>query len=774
MRIMCLLVFAAILQADPPQPVFATYLGGGGSEVVGSVAVDGQGNIYVAGRTDSPDFPVKNPIQAVSKAFSQIFIAKFSPTGDLLFSTYYGGSANDLATGIALDPAGNIYVTGTLQSNDFPVANAFQPQSGGATDAFVLKIDPSFHVVYATYIGGKFNDLGMAIAADAQGNAYITGRTESPDFPVTAGALDTTLAGYQQGRTSIDGFVTKLDPTGNLVYSTYLGGSYGNIAWGIAVDSYGQAHVTGDTSSPDFPVAGNGTRFNLGQNQAGGFLAKLSADGSSLIYSVLLGGPVVNSTRAVAVDASGNAYITGLTANARLPIIGGTQQSLGGDAYLVSSDGGSTFTARRSGLAAQQTTAIAFDPNVQGLVYAGTGQGVFRSNNGGNTWTAAGLDTFSIQTLAASPSQPGTLYAGTGVGGGLFRSSDGGDTWTHVDSGYPGMARYSPFTAIAVDPAGSVFYAVSGSNGSGVNIGQPVFRVTDDGATWTPIGQGLSTAVQAIAVSTDSTLFSGTASFVWVNQLFGGVDLIPGTVFRRAGNTWVDGGLNDNIQALAFSGDTLYAAGQKFYQSSDGGTTWTSTSLPVTTPAVQIAIDAQQPATIYLRCGAFPAKLLRSDDGGASFQVVNQGQFSAIAVNPFDSTVHAGTVAAPNAYVAGFDPNGRLIYSNFIGTADIDRGEGVAVDASGTPFIIGTVTPGMAFPYSGASFISSADGSYSVNLGQRTLETILDMPNQGIAIGPDGSIVAVMIGTVPGLATPNAAQGYLNGASDVYLVKFPR
>jgi hypothetical protein len=776
MRHAVVFITALLLHADPSQPVFATYLGGGGSEVVGSVAVDSQGNIYIAGRTDSPDFPLKNPIQATSKAFSQIFIAKFSPTGELLFSTYYGGSANDLATGIALDPAGNIYVTGALQSVDFPVANAFQPTSGGRTDAFVLKIDPAFHVVYATYVGGKFNDLGMAIAADAQGNAYITGRTESPDFPVTAGALDTTIAGYQSGSTFVDAFVTKLDPAGNLVYSTFLGGRFGNIGWGIAVDSYGQAHVTGDTGSPDFPLAGNTTQFNLGANGAGGFLSKLTADGSSLVYSILLGGPVLNSTRAVTLDASGNAYITGLTSNARLPIIGGTQLYLGGDVYLVSSDGGATFTSRRSGLAAQQTTAIAFDPNVQGLVYAGTLQGVFRSNDGGNTWTAAGLDTFNIQAMAVDPSQPGTVYAATASGGGgVFRSSDGGDTWSHVDSGYPGVdIRFATFTAIAVDPAGSgTYYVVSGSNGSGINVGQPVFRVTDNGATWTPIGQGLSTTVDAISVSPqDSTLYGGTASFAWVNQIFGGIYSIPGTVYKRISDAWVDTGLNDNIQALGFNGGTLYAAGQKFYQSTDGGQTWTSTPLPGGATAGQIAFGVGQPASIYLRSGGSPTQLLRSDDGGASFQVVNKGQFTTIAVNPFDSTLHAGTVAAPNAYLAEFDPNGTLVYSNFIGTADIDRGEGIALDPSGRPYIIGESMPGMAFPYSGSAFVASADGSYSVNLGQHTLETVLDTSNLGIAIGPDGSIIAVMIGTTPGLATANAAQGYLNGGSDVYLVKF--
>lgn len=774
MRTAALFCFALLLRADPSNPIFATYLGGGGNEVVGSVTTDSQGNIYIAGRTDSQDFPVKNAIQPVSKAFSQIFISKFSPSGDLLFSTYYGGTANDLATGIAVDPAGNIYVTGALQSHDFPVANAFQPQSGGGVDAFVLKLDPSFQVLYATYVGGKYNDVGMAITADAQGNAYITGRTESPDFPITPGVFDPTIAGYIPGYTYVDGFVTKLDPAGNLVYSTYLGGRYGNIGWGIAVDHFGQVHVAGDTSGPDFPAAGNPTPLNGGP-YGGGFLAKISAGGSSLIYSTVLSSPVIGSTKSITLDANGNAYITGVTTNARLPIVGGPQPYLGGDVYLVSTDGGASFTPRRSGLAAMETTALAFDPNIQSLVYAGTLQGLFRSNDGGQTWTPAGLDNYQVRQIAVDPAHPGTVYVATD--GILFRSSDGGDTWMSLMSGYPGTPAYTAFLSIAVDPAGSgTVYVVAGDNGSGIGVGQPVYRVTEDGATWVPIGQGLSTAMQTLAVNpADSTVFGGTAGFTWVNQLFGGIDHIAGTVYHRVADTWVDSGLDDSINALAFNGSTLYAAGQKFYQSTDGGATWTITALPVNATAAQIAIDAANPSTIYLRSGSFPAQLLRSDDGGQSFRVVSRNQINFIAVNPFDSSLHAGTTGAPTAYVIEFDPAGTLLYSNFIATPNAERGEGIALDSSGTPYIIGfggAGPGGFALPYTGTAFVARGDGTYFANIGPSTSATVLDTPSHGITIAPDGSIVAVMIATTAGLPVQNAAQANLNGASDVYLVKF--
>ena len=314
----------SFLHAQASQPVFATYLGGGGNEVVGSVTIDSQGNIYIAGRTDSPDFPVKNAIQPQSHAYSQIFMSKFSSSGDLLYSTYFGGSSNDAATAIAAGPAGNIYVTGTVHSTDFPAANSFQSKFGGGVDAFVLKLDPSGNVLYATYLGGQCNDLGMGIAADAAGNAYVTGETQSPDFPVTAGAFQSQPVDYRPGATFDAAFVTKLDPAGNLVYSTHLGGG-GTVGRAISVDANGQAHVAGTTTAIDFPTTPNAMQTASGRpvlsgvGGSNGFLTKFTADGSSLVYSTYLGGPLTDTARGIAIDSPGNVYITGQTTERGCP-----------------------------------------------------------------------------------------------------------------------------------------------------------------------------------------------------------------------------------------------------------------------------------------------------------------------------------------------------------------------------------------------------------------------------------------------------------------------
>ncbi|MBI4637936.1 MAG: SBBP repeat-containing protein [Candidatus Rokubacteria bacterium] len=232
---------------------YSTYLGGSAGDEGFGIAVDASGNAYVAGQTSSTNFPTASALQPVLGGFSDAFVTKLDPSGaTLVYSTYLGGSAVELnggTAGIAVDASGNAYVTGDTSSTDFPTASALQPASGGSTDAFVTKLNPTgAALVYSTYLGGSSNDRGLGIAVDASGNAHVTGITLSTDFP-TASALQPAFGGI------IDAFVTKLDPTGaTLVYSTYLGGSNNDQGHSIAVDASGNAYVTGFTLSTDFPT----------------------------------------------------------------------------------------------------------------------------------------------------------------------------------------------------------------------------------------------------------------------------------------------------------------------------------------------------------------------------------------------------------------------------------------------------------------------------------------------------------------------------------------
>jgi cysteine-rich repeat protein len=209
----------------------------------------------------------RNDVGFVVGSYDRTKPLTIDPT--LVYSTYLGGSFFDLGQGIAVDGSGNAYVTGATDSTDFPTANALQSSSGGVADAFVAKLDAAgSQLLYSTYLGGSGSDAGIGIAVDGSANAYVTGQTESTNFP-TANALQSSFAGGD-----FDGFVAKLDPAGSqLLYSTYLGGSNDDFGIGIAADGSGSAYVTGGTFSTDFPTA-NALQSGFGGSEDA-FIAKI-------------------------------------------------------------------------------------------------------------------------------------------------------------------------------------------------------------------------------------------------------------------------------------------------------------------------------------------------------------------------------------------------------------------------------------------------------------------------------------------------------------------
>ncbi|MDQ3928623.1 MAG: SBBP repeat-containing protein, partial [Chloroflexota bacterium] len=315
--------------------VYSTYLGGvgelGGDEAY-SIAVDVQGNAYVTGVTGSRNFPVVNPFQADCRPAAPFchdaFVSKLNPAGSaLLFSTYLGGrSVFEEGQGIAVNAQGNAYVTGFTDSDDFPLHNPIKPSLiAGDTDAFVTEFSQDgSSLVYSTYLGGyNATDKGYGIALDSSDNIYVTGWTDSGDFP-TANPYQATFAGNN------DGFVTKLNPTGSAyLYSTYLGRFGTDIAYDIALDQANNMYVTGYTSSEDFPVA------NAVQPIYGGFYDAFvtaidASGGPNLIYSTYLGGTSYEHGFGVAVG-DGNTYVTGDVVSTDFPTTNPYQPQLGGD-----------------------------------------------------------------------------------------------------------------------------------------------------------------------------------------------------------------------------------------------------------------------------------------------------------------------------------------------------------------------------------------------------------------------------------------------------------
>ena len=322
--------FITRLSASGSTLVYSTYLGGSSSDLAFAIALDGQGNFYVAGSTTSTSFPTVSPYQASLVALRDAFVTKFNPTGSaLLYSTYLGGNADDVGYGIAVDTSGSAYVAGITQSGNFPTANAMQSTYEGGTDVFVTKLTPDGSTLaYSTYLGAGFFEDCFSIAVDDQGSAYVAGSTESATFPVTSPYQISKRAGP-------DAFVTKLTPSGKTrVYSTFLGGNGEDRANAIAVDRMGNATVTGYTLSSDFPTAEPLQAAYGGGQDA--FVARLNATGLGLLYSSYLGGAGSDTGNAVAVDAGGNAYVAGTTFSANLTVTTGSPAYRGaGDAFAV-------------------------------------------------------------------------------------------------------------------------------------------------------------------------------------------------------------------------------------------------------------------------------------------------------------------------------------------------------------------------------------------------------------------------------------------------------
>jgi len=316
-----------------PVLIYATYLGGSGGDIAYAVAVDSVFNTYIAGVTNSTNFPTKGtPYQSGSKGNGDCFVSEINPTGtQLIYSTYLGGSQSDTATAIA-ESSGAVYITGYTASADFPVkapagpgtSVPFQQTYGGNTDAFVTELATGGStLVYSSYLGGSGTDFGQGIAVDSSGNAYVTGSTQSTNFPVSSNALRANINGSQ------DAFVTKVNFTGEqILYSTYLGGSAADVSQGITLDSSNNMYITGYTFSSDFPLAApyQGT---IGGG-ADAFVAELNAAGSSLVFSTFLGGSSDDRAYGIALDSSNNIYITGATSSTNFPTNSAYQVSLAG------------------------------------------------------------------------------------------------------------------------------------------------------------------------------------------------------------------------------------------------------------------------------------------------------------------------------------------------------------------------------------------------------------------------------------------------------------
>jgi uncharacterized protein (TIGR03437 family) len=444
---------------------YSVALGGSGSdwrrrgpvEQGSAIAVDSAGSAYVVGLATSSDCPTTSgswqPVKPLPGAYDA-FVLKLSPTGsEVVYATYLGGSADDWATGVAVDEQGSAYVTGVTRSTDFPVTNAFQSRLGGASDAFVAKLNAAGSgLVFSTYLGGSREDAGNAIAVDRYGAAYVAGPSDSPDLPSTAGSYQRALKApaCEPPPCAGDGFVGKIEALpARLSYLTYLGGGARDEARALALDAGGRVYVTGLTDSLDFPTTSAGLQPSVpscldGSNCRNAFVAKLNETGSALNYSTYVGGGSVDEAAGIAVDVEGNAYVAGTTTSPDFPVTPGAFQSVlkSLDSFLIKLNPSGSALVWGTYVGRSVATAVAVDPMGNPTIVGRTSDPAFPQVNP----VQLGVSVFPCRSRPEDILCPDAFVAGFDAEGRIRHSSflGGAEMW---DSAY----------AVAVDVSGAAY-----------------------------------------------------------------------------------------------------------------------------------------------------------------------------------------------------------------------------------------------------------------------------------------------------------------------------
>ena len=318
--------YVARINASGTALEYSTYLGGSGQDLAIRIRIDPAGNAYLAGTTASPDFPTTPGAYEQSNVFgSALFLAKLNSSGgQLIWSTLVGESWPHYLVGLAIDSSGNVYASGPTTGQFPTTAGAYQTAyAGGLWDAYVVKMNSTGSaLVWSTLLGGSDLDDAQAITVDASGNVYVGGGSASHNFPTTPGAFQTVVPGPNGGA-----FVSKFDPTGTLLYSTYLDGSAGSTLYAITVDPSGNAYITGYTISSDYPVTQGAFQTTFGGGISDVYVSKLNATGTALLAATYLGGSEEEDpSDDIVLDAAGNVYVSGATASSNFPTTSGAIQ----------------------------------------------------------------------------------------------------------------------------------------------------------------------------------------------------------------------------------------------------------------------------------------------------------------------------------------------------------------------------------------------------------------------------------------------------------------
>jgi uncharacterized repeat protein (TIGR01451 family) len=548
-----------------------------------------------------------------------------------------------------------------------------------------LKIDPV--LVYSSFLGGTDFEQGLGIAVDSQGSAYVTGSTFSTDFPLSSA--------FQSEKGSVsDAFVVKLNPAGTaLVYATYLGANGSDTGNAIAVDSEGNAYVTGLTGSGSFPVT-SGAFQNAKDGLADGFVTKLNPSGSALVYSTFLGGDNADTGLAIAVDNSNRATVVGRTDSTRFRTAPFPNPRNGTPVYK-SSDAAAQWSPSAVGLTASLVTSLTQDPTTPATLYAGTNTGVFKSANAGASWNLTGTvspSTAPVNTnaIVVDPSNSNVIYAATTLG--VYKSTNGGAIYAQKNNGL----ALGTISALAIDPnAPAIIYA-------GTQLG--VFKSTDGADSWVPINNGNTAQVTKLVIDPSQTpaqtIYAGTVSRGMLKTTNGGslwTQINVGLAsFAQINSLAIDPSNSSTLYVGLFPRLPGFV-----FKTTNGGQSWTQSDTglldgqPPNFTINSIAVDPIDANNVYAVSSG--AGVYKSIDGGANWTQKISG-FNNIITNALvvdrsnSANLFAATSIGNDAFAVRLAADGSLDYILNFGGNETDDARAVAVDAAGNAFMAGVTS----------------------------------------------------------------------------------
>jgi hypothetical protein len=615
-------IFVVKLNATGTALVYATYLGGNRDDYGYGIAVDTSGNAYITGATYSLNFPTSAGAYDTSinngPGYDDAFVSKLNATGTaLLYSTYLGGNNSDHSWAITVDNSGNAYVTGLTKSTNFPTTvSAYDQTHNGGMDCFVTKLNPTGSgLSYSTFLGGSSNDIGYNLALDTTGDAFIVGGTVSTNFPMTAGAFDST---YNSG--GADAFIAELNSAGTgLLHSTFLGGTDYEIGFNIAISNLGNIYVTGITYSSDFPTKPGSfdVSFNGGSDI---FVSKLNSTVTTLLFSTYLGGTKEEQGWGLALDNQENAYISGYTEGPNFPTTV--------DAYDRTYNGGTSdiiiSKLNADGTALVYSTFIGGSGNDVEIGYG------IKLDKYGNAFVAGPTSSPDFPTTAGAYD---ATYNGLGdvvafklniiptIGRVIYSDINNNNT---VDAGDTLTLQFDNRMRVNTASASSFYLPVAGDSlGAGVTV-----SVNTANDTQIMITLGTGAILQINGTFSMSTITTGSPSGIDISAT-----MTPNAIEDLGGTDAIDGGVIgvndagvDMLNAVSNKATAIIAA--------NGGTADVATTVN----------DYYQKHKLVIPAGALPTNAtVTAGKPGNNF-----GYLSAVSFNPptlsFDSTKPATLV----------------------------------------------------------------------------------------------------------------------------------